>query len=112
MQPQIPLEKGRKYVGYTMRSHDHVYEKAIPLTIPELKGLWKEYEHQFKDTNLPQTKRTEAWIHLQVFTEVLRERMAWNETTRRPMNGAEVKSTTGGYGAADYYSNPIYGWAE
>jgi hypothetical protein len=112
MQPQIPLEKNRKYVGYTMRSHDCVYEKASALSIAEVKGLWHEYEHQFKDAQLPSTKRTEAWIHLQVFTEILREKDAWNDANRRPMNGTVTKPVSSGYGAVDYYTNPIYGWAE
>jgi hypothetical protein len=115
MQPQIPLEKNRKYVGYTMHSHDYVYEKALSLTMPEVKGLWHEYEHQFKDVQLPSTKRTEAWIHLQVFSEILREKGGWNNESRRPMNGSVTNPTAsryGSYGAEDYFTNPAYGWAE
>jgi hypothetical protein len=114
MQPQIPLENNKKYAGYTMSSHDYVYQKCIGLSIPEIKGLWGEYKHQFKNEDVPKLKRIEAWIKLQVYTEVLRERGAWNSEERRPMNGAVVhdKTTTGAYGEVDFYTNPVYGWVE
>jgi hypothetical protein len=109
MQPQIPLEDNKKYVGYSIDTHDCVYKKASNLALPEIQGMWYEYEHQFKNKDVPKIQRVKAWIGLQVYTEILRERNGWDNNSRRPSIYTEASP---GYAAKDFYTNPDYGWCE
>lgn len=121
----MPMEfKSRgKYKGVIMDSHDEVYRKGENLTTPEIVSLWNEYEHQFKNpTSL--IHKIEAWIHFLAFTELVKDKMAWNYQTRRPVvepqhsgkgNPAKEqskKSDPDAYMRPDYYTNPNYGWCD
>lgn len=111
---EISLKTGKKYKGYTLHSHDYIYDKSHGLSLVEVKTLWHEYRHQFNDKDIPPIQRVEAWISLQVFTCVLVERFAWDSSKRQPYVDVTPHNpiNRAAYAQPDFYSNPNYGWCD
>jgi len=103
---QIPLIRG-KYVSRTMKNQRGVYNSCTDLTAAELGALFADYEHQFKNQELPILSKLEAWVWLQGVVSILMDRKLWDYKTRRPLK-SKVDVTPD---PDDFYA-PMYGWRE
>ena len=90
--PQIPLTRG-KYVSRTMKNQQGVYDSCTSLTAKELHALFMDYEHQFKNQELPVLSKLEAWVWLQGIVSYLMDHKLWDFKLKRPLPPKEEPET-------------------